>query len=147
MGQHTSHPIPSLISAKQMQDILLHSSLTSRYLILSVLPDPILSNEPVIPQTLSPDKEEEILNQLLESGGQENTTLIVYGKNNADTRVFEKYYQLHHRFGFQCSLYLGGMFEWLLLQKIHGEDAYPTQIVSATSTQVGGGKEKWEKWG
>ena len=46
--------------------------------------------------------------------------------NNNDESVIRKYKQLVS-LGFQnIYIYLGGMFEWLLLQDIYGNDNFPT---------------------
>ena len=46
--------------------------------------------------------------------------------NNNDESVIKKYKQLVS-LGFENTyIYLGGMFEWLLLQDIYGNDNFPT---------------------
>jgi hypothetical protein len=75
-----------------------------------------------IKNTLSPDTEVEIINQHLASS--ENTEIIVYGLNCADTSVFNKYEQLIS-FGFtNVFIYCGGIFEWMLLQDVYGADTF-----------------------
>ena len=52
--------------------------------------------------------------------------IIVYGTNACDETVQKKCQQLLG-LGFQnIYVYPGGMFEWLLLQDIYGEDLFPT---------------------
>jgi hypothetical protein len=151
MGQSlASFEYPPLIGAKHLRDILVsgshHNHHNRQYLVVSVLPDAFLQTEQLLPTTLSPEKEEEVINRILETGEIDQVTLILYGKNNTDTKVFEKYKKLHDRFGLNCVLYLGGMFEWLLLQKLHGEEAYPTALLNK-NTSTTNPQEKWEKWG
>jgi hypothetical protein len=52
--------------------------------------------------------------------------IIIYGKNTTDDSAEKKYKQLRG-FGFMdIYLYVGGMFEWMLLQDIYGKDEFPT---------------------
>ena len=52
--------------------------------------------------------------------------IIIYGKNNSDDLAYKKYEQML-KLGFSNThLYVGGLFEWLLLQDIYGEDEFPT---------------------
>ena len=61
-----------------------------------------------IKNTLDPTEEEDVINNYISSS--ENTEIIVYGMNCADTSV----------------LYCGGLFEWILLQDVYGDDAFKT---------------------
>lgn len=57
---------------------------------------------------------------------KKNLLIIIYGKNNNDETVIKKYNQLI-KIGFiNVYIYLGGLFEWLLLQDIYGYDNFPT---------------------
>ena len=52
--------------------------------------------------------------------------IVIYGKNCNDENVITKYKQLKE-LGFKnLSIYIGGLFEWLLLQDIYGDDIFPT---------------------
>ena len=52
--------------------------------------------------------------------------IIIYGMNSSDDSVVNKYNQLY-KLGFKnLYIYLGGLFEWLLLQDIYGEEEFPT---------------------
>jgi hypothetical protein len=52
--------------------------------------------------------------------------IVIYGKNAGDIRVDHKYNQLW-KLGFtDIYIYLGGLFEWLLLQDIYGMEEFPT---------------------
>ena len=51
---------------------------------------------------------------------------MIYGENSIDSKVIEKYNQLY-KLGFvNLFVYIGGLFEWLLLQDIYGDDEFPT---------------------
>ena len=52
--------------------------------------------------------------------------IIIYGKNVNDISIYKKYTQLVE-LGFEnVYVYPGGMFEWLLLQDIYGDDLFKT---------------------
>jgi hypothetical protein len=75
--------------------------------------------------TLSYDKEEKMINHLIENGDKEHT-IIIYGKHSSDESPQKKYNQLI-KYGFkQVYIYNGGLFEWLLLQDIYGYKQFPT---------------------
>jgi hypothetical protein len=78
----------------------------------------------LINKTIPFNKEELLVNDLLENG--ENRKFVIYGKNASDLSVDIKYKQLIS-FGFkETYIYSGGLFEWLLLQDIYGENEFPT---------------------
>ena len=55
-----------------------------------------------------------------------NRVVIIYGKNCLDNTVIKKHKQLR-TLGFpEVYIYLGGLFEWLLLQDIYGIENFPT---------------------
>jgi rhodanese-related sulfurtransferase len=70
-----------------------------------------------------------ILNRCLKN--KKDTLIIVYGKNNNDNTVITKYNQLIGLGFDNVAIYLGGIFEWLLLQDIYGYDNFST-----TSKQI-----------
>ena len=56
----------------------------------------------------------------------QNINIIIYGENCCDSKVINKYNQLY-KLGFKnLYVYIGGLFEWLLLQDIYGDDEFPT---------------------
>jgi hypothetical protein len=52
-------------------------------------------------------------------------TIIVYGKNSNDESIYVKYNQIH-KLGGIVYIYVGGLFEWLVLQDIYGIDLFKT---------------------
>jgi hypothetical protein len=108
------------ISFEDMQHIIANPK---EYIILNTL----LSNEQhcLIKNTISYQTEEKTINEYL---NQYDFTpkFIIYGRNTNDETVETKSNQLSG-LGFQdVYLYMGGMFEWLLLQDIYGIDEFPT---------------------
>jgi len=80
----------------------------------------------LIKNTLSSDREETAINELINNYDFYNKKIIVYGKNACDESAEKKARQLMG-LGFQeVSVYGGGLFEWLLLQDIYGSSEFPT---------------------
>ena len=52
--------------------------------------------------------------------------IIIYGKNCNDEKIYIKYQQLISLGFYNVFIYVGGLFEWLLLQDIYGSDEFPT---------------------
>jgi len=78
----------------------------------------------LLPKTVSFMKEESIVNQYIQTN--KNIPIVVYGLHCNDASIYKKYNQLITLGFTQVSLYPGGMFEWLLLQDIYGEEDFPT---------------------
>lgn len=79
----------------------------------------------LIVTTVAYTKEEELINSLLTQHNKK-IKIIIYGKNSCDHSVFKKQSQLIN-LGFQnVYIYLGGIFEWLLLQDIYGTTEFQT---------------------
>lgn len=75
--------------------------------------------------SLNGQEEERTINTLIRQK-QFEVPIIVYGLNNNDIRIVEKYNKLLS-FGFtNIYLYVGGLFEWLCLQDIYGDDEFKT---------------------
>lgn len=79
----------------------------------------------LIINTVKASNEENIINQLIKNGNK-NIKIIIYGKNSNDEKIYKKYNQLLSLGFYNIYLYLGGIFEWLLLQDIYGNSEFPT---------------------
>jgi len=79
----------------------------------------------LIPNTIAPRKEEELINKFLKNG-KKNIKIIVYGKNCNDEEIYKKYNQLYSLGFYNTYIYTGGLFEWLMLQDIYGNVEFPT---------------------
>ena len=81
--------------------------------------------ECLILETTSANNEVDIINDCLKNK-KKNINIIIYGMNCSDISVVNKYNQLY-KLGFKnLYIYIGGLFEWLLLQDIYGEEEFPT---------------------
>ena len=93
------------------------------YLLINTFP--INEQNCLITNSILASQEEQIINSHLERGSK-MVNIVVYGKNANDETVYKKYQQLR-KLGFSnVYLYLGGMFEWLLLQDIFGSNEFMT---------------------
>jgi len=78
----------------------------------------------LIKNTIAACNEEEIINKYLKSN--KSIKILIYGENCSDNKVISKYNQLYKLGFINLYVYLGGIFEWLLLQDIYGDDEFPT---------------------
>ena len=104
--------------------------------IISTLP--IEKQDCLIQGTLKPDREVELLNSNLKS----NTSirLIVYAMNACDESLATKCHQLLQLGFTNLHVYAGGLFEWLLLQDIYGEELFPTTMTCGDHLKFKGNK-------
>ena len=79
----------------------------------------------LIKNTINIQEEEQIINNLLKSYNQ-NHKIYIYGKNSNDESIYKKYNQILNLGLTNVYVYPGGLFEWLLLQDIYGDDSFPT---------------------
>lgn len=93
-----------------------------QYCIINTLNESL--QDCLIKNTIKASEEEKVINTLLNKA--RNVTIIIYGENSIDESIYKKYEQLL-ALGF-CNIYIyvGGMFEWLLLQDIYGTEQFPT---------------------
>jgi hypothetical protein len=80
--------------------------------------------ECLIKNTVVASSEEEIINKYLKSN--KSIKILIYGENCIDNKVIDKYNQLYKLGFINIYVYLGGIFEWLLLQDIYGDEEFPT---------------------
>ena len=107
------------------EDVKFATDNPRKYILINTLP----SNEQdiLIKASIAPDTEEDVINAQLNDYNTPDLPIIIYGKNANDTSVETKYKQLC-RLGFKdIYMYTGGLFEWLLLQDIYGEEEFPTK--------------------
>jgi hypothetical protein len=95
---------------------------TDNYVIINTL-EPHMQ-KCLIYNTMSIEREEEIINSIVKKLSNKN--IIIYGRNSNDEKVYKKYEQLIVLGCKNVFIYVGGMFEWLLLQDIYGSELFPT---------------------
>jgi rhodanese-related sulfurtransferase len=96
---------------------------TEAYLLINTLEDKF--QDCLLPNTIHVSQEEQIINKLI-SLGKTNINIIVYGRNCNDEKIYKRYNQLLGLGFYNIYIYVGGLFEWLLLQDIYGENEFPT---------------------
>jgi hypothetical protein len=97
-----------------------------RILIINTMPDDL--QHCLIPGTLKAGDDVAAINGIIARGEIKTTDVVIYGKNTNDVKLYEQYGRLT-ALGFsqgQIFVYLGGMFEWLLLQDVYGAAEFPT---------------------
>ena len=101
-------------------------AIKNNYIIINVLDDK--TQFCLIKNTISYDKEEEVINNLLKSNNEhiKQINIIIYGKNCNDNNIILKYNQLITLGFYNIYLYYGGLFEWLLLQDVYGSEIFQT---------------------
>ena len=81
--------------------------------------------------TLSAHKETETINDLL-NRREYDRQIIVYGSNDHEfEKLINKQKQLKTLGFANVNIYLGGMFEWLLLQDVYGVKEFPTHGIKS----------------
>jgi hypothetical protein len=93
------------------------------YILINTLNDS--EQECLIPNTISIEKEVDIINKLIKNGNKQ-MKIIIYGKNCNDEKIYAKYNQLNSLGFYNVYIYTGGLFEWLILQDIYDETEFPT---------------------
>ena len=71
-------------------------------------------------------KEEEIINNCIKNYELSAKKIVIYGRNNTDESIIKKYNQLSDLGFNEIYLYVGGLFEWLLMQDVYGNEYFPT---------------------
>ena len=101
---------------------LLNTNSPNQFILLNTLN--IYNQHCIINDTLQYEEEEAVLNStLLEN---KSMLIIIYGMNYSDESIYIKYNQLL-KLGFaNVYIYPGGMFEWLCLQDIYGDEMFKT---------------------
>ena len=95
---------------------------TNNYIIINTLDTSM--QQCLILNTTKIENEEALINSIIKKS--KNKNIIVYGRNCNDENVYKKYQQLVSLGFTNVYVYVGGMFEWLLLQDIYGNDLFPT---------------------
>ena len=104
------------------EDIQYAQKQGSQYIIINTLP--LNEQSCLIQGSINSNEEETIINNLLSTNKCVN--IIIYGKNNNDETIYKKVNQLLELGFSTIYLYVGGLFEWLLMQDIYGKDEFKT---------------------
>uniref|UniRef100_A0A6C0BAL1 Rhodanese domain-containing protein n=1 Tax=viral metagenome TaxID=1070528 RepID=A0A6C0BAL1_9ZZZZ len=113
-----SQSIPKI----NFEDVQMASKHPELYLLINTLA--IYEQDCLIINSIHASQEEVVINKHLKL--KNNVPIIIYGKNSNDDALYRKYQQLLQLGFSNVYLYLGGLFEWLLLQDIYGAIDFPT---------------------
>lgn len=93
----------------------------TRFIIINTLDEK--DQTCLIKGSISPTEEISIINKAIS-----NPTLhiVIYGRNYTDESIYKKYEKLLSLGFNNIFVYAGGIFEWLCLQDIYGENEFPT---------------------
>jgi hypothetical protein len=109
------------ISFEDVQRAILNPT---NYIIINTLP--VTKQQCLIKNTISYQTEETVINEYLNNYDYSSKTFIIYGENANDESIETKYSQMQSLGFTNVYLYRGGLFEWLLLQDIYGNNEFPT---------------------
>jgi len=109
------------------------------FLLINTLP--ITSQHCLIPKTIPYHMEEKIINDILNDASVQllQYYIVLYGKHSTDDAVDKKYRQLIQLGFTNVFIYYGGLFEWMLLRDIYGEDKFPLHTSDNKKDTYGGG--------
>jgi len=93
------------------------------YLLINTLSE--LEQDCLIKNTININKETDLINKFIKTGNK-NIKIIIYGRNCNDEKIYAKYNQLNSLGFYNIYVYPGGLFEWLMLQDIYGQNEFLT---------------------
>jgi len=122
--------LESDVTKNKMTNRSLYHSQKNTPIFVLVNTLPITSQQYLIPQTIPYHMEEKIFNDILNDTSVQPCQyyIVLYGKNSTDDAVDKKYRQLIQLGFTNVFIYYGGLFEWMLLRDIYGEDKFPLNI-------------------
>jgi hypothetical protein len=106
------------------EDVKIAIKNPAKYILINTLPS--VEQDVLIYNTTVMENEETIINAQINDYNKPDLPVIVYGRNSCDTSVDAKQSQLRSLGIVDVYVYVGGLFEWLLLQDIYGTDEFPT---------------------
>ena len=106
------------------EDVQIAMKHPTQYVIINTMS--ITEQDCLIKYTMDCSIEEKVINEMLNTYDFTSKKFIIYGKNSNDETSEKKYNQIAHLGFSEVYLYVGGMFEWMLLQDIYGFDEFPT---------------------
>ena len=94
------------------------------YFVVNTLP--FSQQSCLIQNTINASEEESTINHMLTDIHIPDKKIIIYGRNYNDPSIKTKAQQFTQLGIREVYIYTGGMFEWMLLQDIYGEQEFPT---------------------
>ena len=106
------------------EDVQLIMKKQHDYILINTMAE--TAQDCLIRHTLYYKNETKIINDMITRGDLSSKRIIIYGKNANDETVEPKYHQICGLGFIEVFVYPGGIFEWLCLQDIYGDDEFPT---------------------
>ncbi len=117
------------IQKASFEDVQTTMKKPESYLLINTMSE--TEQDCLITHTLYYKNETNIINDLMNRGDLSSKKIVIYGKNANDESIESKYHQICGLGFIDVFVYPGGIFEWLCLQDIFGDDEFPT-----TTTQL-----------
>ena len=117
---NTSGKMINKVNYENIQDLYKYPD--ESYLLINTLP--VSTQNCLIIGTCDCSSEEPNINKYLAQNT--NIMIIIYGKNSNDESIYKKYEQLLSLGFNNVFIYMGGLFEWLCLQDIYGQENFKT---------------------
>ena len=105
------------------EDIKLAINSIDKYILINTLD--VNQQDILIENTVNVSEEENIINKILYVYSEPDRAIIIYGKNSTDSTALKKYDQLAKLGIKDVYIYYGGLFEWLLLNELYGNEEFP----------------------
>ena len=109
-------------------------ALDKKYILLNVLPNNMQTT--LIKDTLPIDNEEQTINNMINDYNVPDIPVLIYGSHCCDDRTQKKYDQLRNLGLTDIYIYNGGLFEWLLLNELYGDDEFPIDHTSSDRVDI-----------
>ena len=117
-------PPPKRIGFEDVRKVVLNPA---AYILINTLASD--SQDTLIQTTVPWEREEAIINEMISDYNSPDRPIVIYGRNSCDVSVDTKYAQLRSLGITDIYIYAGGLFEWLLLHDIYGEDEFPIRTL------------------
>lgn len=105
------------------EDIKITITNPTKYILINTLN--IGEQDILIKNTIYYSEEENLINTLINNYNIPDKPIIIYGRNCCDNSVEKKYDQLIKLGLREIFIYYGGLFEWLLLNELYGNEEFP----------------------
>lgn len=105
------------------EDIKIIITHPTKYILINTLN--VGEQEILIKNTIYYNEEEKLINSLINNYNIPDKPIIIYGRNCCDNNVEKKYDQLTKLGLKEIFIYYGGLFEWLLLNELYGNEQFP----------------------
>jgi len=109
-------------------------ALKKNYILLNVLPNNMQTT--LIKNTLAAESEEQTINTMINDYNVPDTPVLIYGTHSCDDKPQKKYDQLRGLGLGEIYIYNGGIFEWLLLNELYGDDEFPIDHISSDRVDI-----------